>query len=186
MSNHGYIKWWMQDWHGEPCLEMCSLAARGLWMEMLSLAHGGEPYGHVTIGGEAITTKDLARYARSTEKEVTTLLKELERQKVFSRNKAGVIYSRRMVKDHVKAEHGAKGASIRWSKGPPNGPGNGQTTIDPLGNPITPLQNHRSESDSRSRPPKSPSGGLSPPSQENILRLVDQQPNPLLRRQSHG
>jgi hypothetical protein len=187
MSNHAYSKFWWQDWHGEPTLEMCSLASRGFWMELLCLAHSGEPYGHVTIGGVAPTTRQLARYCRTTEREVAALLKELEFHKVFDRTTYGVIFNRRMVNSVKKMEDGAKAAAKRWGNGPPNGspngPGNGQTTIDPQGNLITPLQKQkqRSEAEGRGNSP-SPHG-----SGELALRVVgENQPNEFLRRRQHG
>jgi hypothetical protein len=139
MSNHRFSKFYWQDWHGEPTLEMCSLAARGLWMELLCLAHTGAPYGHVTLGGEPATTKQISKYARTSEKEVAALIAELERFKVFDRTDSGVIFSRRMVSDGHKSEEGAEAAKKRWKNKPnPNGSGNGKDTGKAVARPYGP------------------------------------------------
>jgi hypothetical protein len=31
---------------------MCSIGARGLWMEMMCIMHEGEPYGHLLVSGD--------------------------------------------------------------------------------------------------------------------------------------
>ena len=46
-----WLKFYPADWRADPRLRMCSLAARGLWIELMSYMHEGEPYGHLTIDG---------------------------------------------------------------------------------------------------------------------------------------
>lgn len=103
------------DWRKDPELQSCSLAARGLWVEMLCIMHEAEPYGHLVVNGKAMNEKQLSRAAGGSLKQIRALLSELESTGVFSRTEDGVIYSRRMVKDQhiraVRAEAGAKGAA---------------------------------------------------------------------------
>jgi len=113
------------DWLRNIRLRTCSLAARGLWMDMLCLMHQGEPYGHLALGIQkdpadeanddalrAILPANLARMVGATEKGVSTLLRELEEAGVFSRTAEGIIYSRRMGRDEklrqVRAAGGPK------------------------------------------------------------------------------
>ena len=48
------------DWLRDPALRACSLAARGLWADVLCYMHQGAPYGHLALpstmkdGGEDI------------------------------------------------------------------------------------------------------------------------------------
>jgi hypothetical protein len=87
--------------------------------------HQGEPYGHLALGIQkdpgdeanddalrAILPANLARMVGAREKEVSTLLRELEEAGVFSRTAEGIIYSRRMVRDEklrqVRAAGGPK------------------------------------------------------------------------------
>ncbi len=94
------FQFYPQDWGDDPGLQMCSLAARGLWIEMLRLMHKGTPYGHLQLnGGAPVTPERLAQYVRSDLASVTSALQELESGSVYSKNDNGIIFSRRMVRD---------------------------------------------------------------------------------------
>lgn len=101
MSNgNRWSKFWWADWQSDTGLRMTSLAARGLWMELLCMANAGQPYGHVTLtDGRSPTAKEISWIVGTSEKEVTKALGELERAGVFSRTANGTIYSRRMLRD---------------------------------------------------------------------------------------
>lgn len=103
MSARPWSKFFWNDWQGDPCLRVCSLAAQGLWMQMLCLAAEADPTGYVTIAGRAATSTDLARLTGESEQAVQSLLAELELNGVFSRNAKGMIYSRRMVREMKKS-----------------------------------------------------------------------------------
>lgn len=92
-----WSKFFWNDWQGDPCLRVCSLAAQGLWMQMLCLAAEADQPGHVTIAARDATSTDLSRLTGESEQAVLSLLSELERNGVFSRNGKGTIYCRRMV-----------------------------------------------------------------------------------------
>ena len=123
MSNgngHRWSKFWWQDWKNDDALRGCSLAARGLWMGLLCIAHDAEPRGSVLVNGRIPSAKKLADIIGSTtEREVVKLLVELEAEGVFSRNPDGTIYSRRMVRDAAASEAGREHITKRWG-------GNGQ------------------------------------------------------------
>jgi len=87
---------------------MCSLAARGLWAEMLALMQEAAPCGHLLISGRAPTDAQLAVLAGAPSEQIPGLLGELESAGVFSRTREGVIYSRRMVRDEKKAREARK------------------------------------------------------------------------------
>lgn len=101
------------DWLRDPAVRASSIDARGLWMDMLALMHEGEPYGHLTVGGAAVTDAQLARMVGETPARTKKLREELERHRVFSRTAAGTIFSRRMVRDEwlrdARAESGKLG-----------------------------------------------------------------------------
>lgn len=100
----------------DPALRSCSVAARGLWMDMLAIAFDGTPRGHVTIGNKPATARQLATIAGITIKKCTALLAELEGAQVFSRAPNGDIVSRRMVRDTDASEAGREAISKRWNK----------------------------------------------------------------------
>lgn len=104
MSANPWMKFYPSDWRSDPRLRMCSLGARGLWMEMLALMHDANPYGHLLIGACIPSPEQLALLVGAASEEVRRLLSELEAAGVFSRTGKGVIYSRRMVEDEKKAK----------------------------------------------------------------------------------
>jgi len=115
------MKFYPADWRADPALRMCSLAARGLWMEMLSIMHEADPRGSLLINGKTIGTKQLAGLCGASFRETNALLMELETAGVFSRDKDGIIFSRRMKRDDQKAErdkaNGKAGGNPRLNPG---------------------------------------------------------------------
>jgi DNA-binding Lrp family transcriptional regulator len=113
MNEHRWSKFWWADWRTDAALRLCGYAARGLWIDMLSIMH--EAGGYLVVNGRAPTPKQIAQLTGGTEREVMALLRELEDAGVFSRTDAGVIYSRRMVRDAeanaIAREHGKRGGN---------------------------------------------------------------------------
>lgn len=111
-AGNPWLKFYPSDWRADPALRMCSLAARGLWMEMLCVMH--ENGGYLAINGNPVTVPQLTNLAGGGE--VAEMLAELESAGVFSRQEQdGAIYSRRMLRDIQKAErdkaNGKKGGN---------------------------------------------------------------------------
>lgn len=98
------FQFYPSDWLRDPGLRSCSLAARGLWIDMLTFMHEAEPYGHLRLQGRDLSPEILARMVGSSLKVVRRLLAELETAGVFSRTDQGGLYSRRMVRDHELRE----------------------------------------------------------------------------------
>lgn len=129
------IQWYPADWRKDAAVQSCSIAARGLWAELLWIMHECEPYGYLVINGRPMATDQLARLVGVSPKECAKLLAELEGNGVLSRDDEGAVYSRRMVRDeairdaraaggkagsehgHKGAEHGIKGGRPRTRKG---------------------------------------------------------------------
>jgi hypothetical protein len=103
-----WSKFYWNDWRGDPALRACSLAARGLWIEMLCIAANHDPIGYVCLNGRPVTVADLARMVAVPEKQAADLLAELERNGVFNLDRRGRMYSRRMIKDAKRAAEGRK------------------------------------------------------------------------------
>lgn len=108
------------DWRRDAALQSCSVAARGLWIELMCVMHDCEPYGVLAVNGRAMSAAQVARLVGEQEKIIVRLLAELEDAGVCSRDDEGRLFSRRMVKDeevrearaaggHAGAEHGHKG-----------------------------------------------------------------------------
>ena len=126
MSGTTWTKFYWADWLSDIGLRRCSIAARGFWMDLLCVAASHDPCGYVASQGAALTTADMARIVGVSEPEAQALLDELDRNGVFSRDKSGRIYSRRMVKDaqfvQAARKFGHKGGNpnLRKSKENPS------------------------------------------------------------------
>ena len=153
------------DWRRDAALQSCSIAARGMWIELMCVMHDCEPYGVLSINGKPMTASQVARLVGESEKLVDKLIGELEAAGVCSRDAEGRLFSRRMVKDEgvrearaaggaAGAEHGIKGAS-HGSKG-----GRPRKNKDGLkGDEKTPLKTTLQVSE---KPPPSSSSSSSP------------------------
>ena len=103
------------DWRKDPALSSCSLAARGLWIELMCIAHESDEYGHLSINGKPMLTPQLARLVGESPAIIGKLLTELKEAGVFSLDERGCIFSRRMVKDerirNIRSESGRLGGN---------------------------------------------------------------------------
>lgn len=102
-------------------LRSCSVATRGLWMDLLCLMWDGSPRGYLRVQGRPLVERDIARLTGVPAKVVRAAMAELDANEVASRAEDGALYSRRMVRDaavaaaraaggEAGAEHGQKGA----------------------------------------------------------------------------
>jgi DNA-binding Lrp family transcriptional regulator len=92
------------DWRKDVELRSCSIAARGLWVEMMCLAHECDPYGHLTVNGRAMTPANIAGQVGLAPNQCSKLMQELLDNGVARRTDEGVIYSKRMVEDERARE----------------------------------------------------------------------------------
>ncbi|WHZ16877.1 MAG: hypothetical protein OJF52_003727 [Nitrospira sp.] len=97
------IWFYPSDWLRDPALRSCSLEARGLWIDLLCFMHEGCPYGHFQFGNPIPSEqlhKVIARMTGIDLRAVRRLINELRAAEVFSLNEDGVMYSRRLTRDH--------------------------------------------------------------------------------------
>jgi hypothetical protein len=87
------------DWMKDPSLRSVSLAARGLWMDMLCIMFEAQPRGYLILNGKPASVEQLARMVGSTADEVSCLVDQLLGSGVASASGQGCIYSRRLVRD---------------------------------------------------------------------------------------
>lgn len=103
------------DWRKDVELRSCSIAARGLWIDMLCIAHECEPYGHLTVNGKPMTAGQIAGQVGLTKQQCSALIQELADNGVARMADEGAIYSKRMVDDerlrNVRAEAGRLGGN---------------------------------------------------------------------------
>ncbi len=164
------------DWRKDAALQSCSVAAQGLWINAMCIAHECEPYGHLMLNGKPMQAAQLARILSLTAKECQRLLDELEVAGVFAKTAEGTIYSKRMVRDwnnleawadigrnngHKGGEHGAKGGRPRKGEKPPTGVSDNPPQ-GVLNNPPPPVKNNPQITPSSSSSSSS-SSDLNPP-----------------------
>lgn len=109
-----FIKFYPDDWANDS-VATCSLTAQGLWLRMMILAHHGSPYGHLAHLGGPIPSETIAAKCGCSPREYASLLDELLRAGVPGVTKKGVLFSRRMVRDHhafmLGRKYGPKGGN---------------------------------------------------------------------------
>lgn len=140
-----WFKFYPRDWRGDQALRAVSVAARGLWMECLCIMHEAKPYGHLVLNGEPVDGGTLARMTGTSVDEATVLMAELRQAGVLSVTGRGVIFSRRMTKDHARAQKGRKSANKRWSQVPDGVEQSGAPNGLPNREPITQKPEARSQ-----------------------------------------
>lgn len=107
-SNNPSSVFFWKDYENDEGLRVSSLAAQGLWMRLLCVAAKSDPYGFILINGTDIGLTGVARLGSIAEDVAGVLLAELEANGVFSRDRRGRMFSRRMVKDHATREKNRK------------------------------------------------------------------------------
>lgn len=99
-----FIKFFSSDWRSDPALRMCSAAARGVWIDMISIMMEAEPYGHLYINGKPATPAQIAALTCTPASVIKKATAELLENGVASQDDKGAIYSRRLVRDRQKQE----------------------------------------------------------------------------------
>lgn len=143
---------------------MCSLAAQGLWMQLLCLMAESERPGYLLVNGLPPSCGDLGRILNVSWRTVHALCEELRRRGVSSLEE-GVIFCRRMVKDAEASEIGRQSVEKRWkAKLQPNRAPNGEPNREPNTKKQKQNQKQRQKEDAerppararlRTRPPRS-------------------------------
>src|SRR5262245_24126820 len=108
------------DWLNCKEVRVCSLAARGLGMDMLGFMRQGNPTGTLTHeNGQPITVEQLAKLVGNPVASTKKLIDELLENGVPGRLESGALTSRRMLREEEtyaryledQAENGRRGAA---------------------------------------------------------------------------
>jgi hypothetical protein len=87
------------DWLRDTGLRLCSIEARGLWMDMICYMHDCVPYGYLKVNHKVIHDVNLASMIGVNLDILQRLLKELIDFGVCGVDGEGCYFSRRMVRD---------------------------------------------------------------------------------------
>lgn len=186
------FQFYPSDWRKDAALQSCSLAAQGLWINLMCIAHECEPYGHLLVNGKPMSSAQIGRLVGLSAKEADKLMAELADAGVSSTDAQGAIFSRRMVKDEMLREaradigraNGAKGAE-HGKKGAEHGAKGGRPPKQKAGEephqepPQEPRQNPLPSSSSSSSSP--PSSEKEPPSPAGEAPPVAAKPRSIAR-----
>lgn len=118
MSGTVSTRFFWPDWMSATDLRACGYAARGLWLDMLCVAgsNKGREHGFVMLNGRPLDAADIAKVTGGSVQEVEALLAELERNGVFSRDRRGAIYCRRMIRAEKNRGNGRLGGNPNYKK----------------------------------------------------------------------
>lgn len=156
------FQFYPSDWLRDIGLRFCSVGARGLWIDMISFMHEGNPYGHLKVNLKVILPPNLAHMVGATLSEVEGWLSELSTAGVFEIDEHGAIFSRRMIRDenlrNIRAEGGKKGGNPLLKKDSKvNLNANLNANLEPKQN-LTPSSSSSSSSSNKEREENSPNG----------------------------
>jgi len=136
------FQFYPKDWLAEPGLRMCSVAARGAWIDLLCCMWAAPVRGVLAYGTAAGTgngpeeanakqtpskrkqseSKTVARIIGTSEADAAALIAELEEHGVVARHDNGCLYNRRMYREwslsRKRADAGSKGGRASKTEAP--------------------------------------------------------------------
>lgn len=178
------FQFYPKDWRSDVKLRSCSLAARGLWADLLCLMHDGDPYGTLSIDGRPIEERAAANLVGIPLTAYRRHLAELETAGVSSRTEGGVLYSRRMVRDEEVRRARAAGGVLSLTsdrvprpkneaEGPPEGHREGYPSTPSIPPPLGGSPAAAASSASASPTSKQASGG---PAEARLIAALQREP----------
>lgn len=104
--NLPFMKFYVRDWQADPELRMCSLEARGLWIELLCIMHNAKRRGFLeTPQGVQLDDEQTSRLIGAFKDDLYRCKAELLVHGIPSVDEeTGIWYCRRMVKETLKAQ----------------------------------------------------------------------------------
>jgi hypothetical protein len=109
-----WFKFYTSDWRGDAKLQGCSIAARGLWIDILCMMHEVKPYGHLLIDGKPPSYYRISQLVKADHRVVKNLMAQLKKAGVFTGDITSGITSRRMVRDEAKRHTARELSKKRW------------------------------------------------------------------------
>lgn len=130
MAELPYMRFFTSDWLGSTSLRRVSLAAKGVWIEMLCLMWANTPRGELSRRGKPESIEDIASMIHGDRAQVIAAIKELIEAEVADTREDGTIFSRRMVADvslsESRADAGRRGGTTTQATVKANAQANAQ------------------------------------------------------------
>jgi hypothetical protein len=114
-STHS-TKWFWSDWRGDEAVRRLTPSERGVWIDLLALAATGNPTGYVCdANGDPVAIGEIARFTNCPDlDELRKLIVGIEAKGAVSRDRAGRLFNRRMVRDAALSLKRRHAAEIRY------------------------------------------------------------------------
>ena len=116
-------QWFWSDWLGDQDVRRLTPAERGVWIDLLALAAASNPVGYVCDAkGKSLTLEEIARVTNAGSPEaVAELIKGIVDKGAASRDRAGRLFNRRMVrhaeltaKRKLAGKNGGASTRLKW------------------------------------------------------------------------
>jgi hypothetical protein len=95
------FQFYASDWLTDPALRMCSLQARGLWIELLCIMYLAPEVGVLMIGNQVLNEESVCNLIATSKKVVRKSFAELQKFDVIKRDEQNRFYSKRMKEDEA-------------------------------------------------------------------------------------
>lgn len=114
--NLPHIQFYVGDWRKDVGIQTLSYHHRGIWFEMLMLMHCSEQRGRLILAGKPMPNDALARLLGLSPQETHHAVEVILESGVASKDEAGVIYCRRMVREEELRQKRKQAGSLGGSK----------------------------------------------------------------------
>lgn len=103
IDNKGFT-FYPEDWLDDAKLKHCSLAAKGMWIDLLCHMHRGDIYGYMIFSTKVMTRYDIQKVLKVSNQQVfDEAFDELfEKGIILQDTNNGAYYSKRMLQEHKK------------------------------------------------------------------------------------
>jgi hypothetical protein len=114
-----YIPLYVSDWRGNAKLARCSMAAHGVWINLLCIMADADECGVLVVDGEVWGDEEIVGVIGGNRKVVLNALNELRVRKVLRQRKSdGAYYSSRLMREgrriRKRSESARMAAEARW------------------------------------------------------------------------
>ena len=97
------FEFYPSDWMTDPGLRMCSLEARGLWIDLICLMQLSEKKGFLLIGNQKINEEKLRKMFGISKKKIEFLMTELLNYNLIKVDEDGTYFCKRIAdNEHIK------------------------------------------------------------------------------------
>lgn len=113
-----HIQFYIGDWRRDVGVQSLSYHYRGIWLELLMLMHCSEQRGRLVLNGKPMQDDSVSRLLGLSSQEGANAIQVLLESAVASRDSAGALICRRMVREAeisaARKRAGSKGLAKRW------------------------------------------------------------------------